>query len=144
MTGLQQRLVYILVAINVVVHIGDMPLWIPAISLVFVLWRWLADVYRLWCPGRWGAAFLGALGTGAVYIEFNRLIGDPASTAILLIMVSLKTLEIRSYRDLMAVTYLCLLLLMAKLLSSQSMAMTVFMFADLTAILALMHLYHVP
>lgn len=144
MTGLQQRLVYILVAINVAMHIGDLPHWIPTLGIIFVLWRWLADVLNLWCPGRAGTAVIGALVSGGIYLEFNRLIGDPASTAILLLMISLKTLEVRFYRDIMAVTYLCLLLLMSKLLNSQSMSMAIFMFVDLTLILALMHLYHMP
>ncbi len=144
MTGLQQRLVYLLVAINVAIQIGDLPIWIPTLGITFVLWRWLADVYRVWCPGRWGAAVIGAIASGGVYLEFNTLIGDPASTALLVLMISLKALEIRSYRDLMTVTNLSLLLLMSKLLNSQSMTMAVFMFVDLTAILALMHLYHMP
>lgn len=144
MTGWQRRLVFILVAANVAVHYGDVPAWIPSLALLFVGWRWLADIYRIPCPGRWGAAIFAAAATFGVWAEFARLIGDPASTALLVIMVALKTFEIRGYRDLMIVTYLCLLLLMAKLLSSQTLLITAFMFVDVISVLALMHLYHLP
>ncbi|MGE0763173.1 MAG: DUF3488 and DUF4129 domain-containing transglutaminase family protein [Bdellovibrionales bacterium] len=145
MNGWQRRLVFILIMANVVVHYGDMPSWIPTLGLLFVGWRWVADLYhRIPCPGRVGAAIFAVVATVGVWAEFSRLIGDPASTALLIIMVALKTFEIRGYRDLMIVTYLCLLLLMAKLLSSQTLGITIFMFADVTTILALMHLYHLP
>jgi protein-glutamine gamma-glutamyltransferase len=144
MSGLQQRLVYALVIVNVAVHFGDLPSWIPTLGVLFVSWRWAADLVRIPCPGRIGAAVIALLCGVGVWVEFGRFIGDPASTGLLLIMVALKTLEIRGYRDLMIVTYLCLLLLMSKLLSSQSISMMGFLFVDLIAVLALMHLYHVP
>lgn len=144
MSAFHLRLVYILVAVNVLAHIGDLPIWIIGYAMVFIIWRWLHDVTSIYCPGRWGAAFFGVVGSVGIWFQFNKLIGDPASSALLVVMIALKTLEVRAYRDLMSVTYLCLLLLMAKLLNSQSLTMTLFLFADVTAILALMYLYHQP
>jgi len=146
MNGLHLRLVYLLVMVNVAVHItdDDLPLWIPTLGLVFVAWRWIADFVKIPCPGRWGAAGFAFVCSLGIWAEFGRLIGDPAATALLVVMVALKTFEIRGYRDLMIVTYLCLLLLMSKLLSSQSIGMTIFLVVDTVAVLALMHLYHVP
>lgn len=144
MTGLQQRLIYLLVLVNVGIHFGELPSWIPSLGMVFVLWRWVADLVPIPCPGRYWAAILAAICAFAIWAEFGKVIGDPASTALLITMVALKSFEIRGYRDLMIITYLCLLLLMAKLLNLQSIGMTVFMFVDVIAILALMHLYHTP
>jgi protein-glutamine gamma-glutamyltransferase len=144
MSGIQQRLVYALVIVNVCVHFGDLPTWIPTIGVLFVCWRWAADLVRIPCPGRLGAAIFAAFCGAGIWAEFGRIIGDPASTALLVTMIALKALEIRGYRDLMIVTYMCLLLLMSKLLASQSIAMMIFMFMDLVAVLALMHLYHIP
>lgn len=146
MNGLHLRLVYLLVMVNVAVHVtdDDLPKWITLIGLVFVSWRWIADFVKIPVPGRWGAAGFAVVCSVGIWAEFGRLIGDPAATALLIVMVALKTFEIRGYRDLMIVTYLCLLLLMSKLLENQSIAITVFLVADTVAVLALMHLYHVP
>jgi hypothetical protein len=144
--GLHLRLVYLLVIVNVAVHFDDQDLtnWIPLLGLVFVGWRWIGDHVRIPVPGRWIAALFASVASVGIWAEFGNLIGDPASTALLCVMVSLKTFEIRGYRDLMIVTYLCLLLLMSKLLNSQSIGMTVFMIVDIIAVISLMHLYHVP
>lgn len=144
MTGIHQRFIYILVGANIALHTGDIPLWVLISSLLFVVWRWLIDLLRLSQPGQ---LVLGIFVVGSIlglWFEFNQLIGDQVSICMLIIMVALKAFSIRGYRDVMAVTYLCLFLLMAKLLSSQSMTMTVILFIDVFAILSLMHLYHVP
>jgi len=144
MNSFRQRLLYALVLLNIVPHFTNLPKWIPTIAILFVCWRWLGDLIRIPVPGRWGAAFLALLGTGAVYGEFGRLMGDEASTSLLILMVSLKVFEIRKYRDVMFVTVLCFLILMSLLLSEASVWASGFLFVDVALILSLMHYYHLP
>jgi hypothetical protein len=94
MSGLQRQLLFVLIAVNIGVHFGNLPFWIPAIGVLFVVWRWLADFYHIPCPGRIAAFFLACVGSVGVWFEHGTVIGDPASTSLLVLMVSLKVFEI--------------------------------------------------
>lgn len=144
MKNWQQRLLYMLVTLNIAVQLGDVSTWVIAACLLLVCWRWLADLLRLSVPSKWVSALFSVLGAIGIYLDGGGSWSLPSASSLLLLLVSAKTMEIRGYRDIMMVTYLCLLLLMTKLLQSQNVMMTAFMFFDVFAILALLQLYHLP
>ncbi len=144
MTSFHQRLVYGLVLLNTIPHFGDLPTWVPLTALIFVGWRWVADIISIPVPNRWVSAIFAIVCSAGVWGEYGRIIGDEASASLLLLMVALKVFEIRGYRDVMFVTYLTLLLLMTKLLSSQTLGTSIFMVVDVILILSVMQLFHMP
>lgn len=138
------KFVYFLVGLNLIPHLFDMPVWVTGASFTFLAWRVATDFTRVPSPGKWGTIVIAVVFTLLIVNHYGTFIGDEASTATLLIMVSLKTFEMRGYRDLMVLTYLCYFLLMTKLIVSQSIGMTVFMVMDILLITAFMMMYHSP
>jgi transglutaminase-like putative cysteine protease len=139
----QNRIIlYLLVAINIIPHVLDVPQWVITIALAILAWKLLGERFELPKIHRLWVYALGFLCSVGVYIQYGVLWGDQASGALLVLLVAVKLLEIRGYRDIMVVTYLCFMILMTKLLADQSITTTIFMFVDMIALLALMISYH--
>ena len=134
---------YVLVAINVLPHAEDLPLWVIAFSLGFVVWSFAADRSALPRPNRWISGLFGLLCAWGVWNQFGVIWGDPASTALLVLLVGVKLFELDTYRDVMVTTYLLFFILMSKMLTSQTIAMSIFMFCDVVVLVSLMASYHV-
>lgn len=138
------RFVYFLVALNILPHSVELPHWVIFTGLLFVLWKYATDHFKLPVPNRWVVHGIGALVGLGVFLEYGTIMGDEASASVLVIAVSLKLFEVKRYRDIMIVTILCYFLLMSKLISSQSIPMTIFMLIDLVLITSLLALHHSP
>lgn len=136
--------VYGLVAFNILPHLSDLPLWIGLASFALLGWKIIVDRNFLPTPPKWLVMGLAVGLTLLIVNQFGSITGGEASAATLLIMASLKTFEMRGYRDIMVLTYLCYFLLMSKLIESQSLSMMIFMAVDVTLITALMMMYHSP
>ncbi|MCB0411568.1 MAG: DUF3488 domain-containing protein, partial [Bdellovibrionales bacterium] len=119
--------VYGIVAFNILPHIADLPFWIIASCFAILGWRILADFKFIKAPSSKVIIVIAAAFTVLIIQRFGSFMGGEASAATLLVMATLKTFEIRSYRDMMILTYLCFFLLMSKLIASQSLAMFVYM-----------------
>lgn len=134
---------YLLVAINILPHAEELPLWVVALSLGFLCWNFISDHYPVPRPNRWVSAALAMLSAWAVWAQFGVVWGDPASTALLVLLVGIKLFELNTYRDVMVATYLIFFVLMSKMLASQTIGMSIFMFCDVVALLSLMTSYHI-
>lgn len=136
------RFLYFLVLFNFLPHVFDLPPWVMILSVTFVMWKMLADRGHLFVPGRWISLILAGFSGLGVFAQYGNLFGGEASTALLLLMTSIKLFEMKSYRDVMVVTYLCYFLLMSKLLMSQSISVTVFMVVDIVFITTVLAYHH--
>ncbi|NQZ00891.1 MAG: DUF3488 domain-containing transglutaminase family protein [Bdellovibrionales bacterium] len=139
-----RRFVYFLVGLNILPHWVELPDWVIGFGLTFVLWKYASEHFNIPVPGKYSVHVLGFLSALGVYNEYGTVLGDEASASVLVLTVSLKLFEVKKYRDIMVVTILCYFLLMSKLISSQSLAMTIFMIVDLVLITSLMALHHSP
>ncbi len=140
-----RRFLYALVAFNVLPHIANVPSWVSIAAFSLIAWRWLLDIYpKVPEPNKWVLWSLGAVLTVFVWNHFGVVWGEEAATGLLLIFAGLKLFELRTYRDLMIVTYMCFFLLMTKLLDSQSLLMTVYLFVDVILITTLLAHHHSP
>lgn len=138
------RFVYFLVALNILPHAVELPGWVITAGLTFVFWKYTSDHFNIPTPNKWVIHGLGILSALGVFAEYGTIVGDEASASVLVVAVSLKLFEVKKYRDIMIVTILCYFLLMSKLISSQSIMMTVFMLVDLVLITSLLALHHSP
>lgn len=144
-TFANRRFLYALVAFNMLPHIANVPSWVSIATFSLIIWRWLVDVYpKVLHPNKWTIWGIGAVFVFLVWNHFGVVWGEQAATALLLLFAGLKLFEIRSYRDLMIVTYMCFFLLMTKLLDSQSLVMTVYLFVDVILITTLLAYHHSP
>lgn len=132
-----------LVSINVVPHFSEMKGWVIAIVISVIFWRLAAEFERIQLPGRifrWVIYFSGFIG---VVLSYGTVLGQEAGVAILVLASGLKLLETVDYRDFMIVLILCFVLLMAKLLETQTATMTFFMLADVFVIFFMMYKLHI-
>ena len=130
-------------AVALIPHIFRLPVWITVWCLVCWAWTILSATGRLPWPGallRHGLAisgFIGALATSG--FRFDRDVG----TAILVIMVGLKPLETRTYRDSMMAIFLTYFLIITNLLYSNALIMLLYMLsAVLLTTAVLVHINH--
>ena len=138
------KFVYFLVALNILPHSVELPQWVIVAGLTFVLWKYASEHFNIPTPNKWMIHGLGLLMGFGVFAEYGTIMGDEASASVLVMAVSLKLFEVKKYRDIMIVTILCYFLLMSKLISSQTIAMTIFMLVDLVLITSLLALHHSP
>jgi len=112
-----------------------LPLWCSGASLAVLLWRaglaWRAGPL----PGRWTMGLLLVFAVGATLYGFGSLIGREAGTAFLVLLLALKTLELRTARDAMVVFFLGFFTLLSNFFYSQSLLTAVMMLIGLWGLL---------
>jgi transglutaminase-like putative cysteine protease len=137
-----QLLVVFIVAFNLAPHVTTMPLWVSLTCAVCIIWKAIYLTRGFQLPKRWILAVATGLGALGVFMSFSTLLGQEAASALLVVMASLKLLETNRYRDAMLVTFTSYFLLMAHLLTSQSLATTVYLLFDVLLISTLMFQIH--
>ncbi|MDF9393632.1 MULTISPECIES: transglutaminase TgpA family protein [Methylococcus] len=112
-------------ALGVTPHAADLPPAIPGFVWLACGWR-LAALYRKApMPSRISLFLLTVAGAGLVYLHFHKFYGREGGTALFLVGLGLKLLEMRSLRDLYLVVYLALFVAVTEYLFSQSIAIAV-------------------
>jgi transglutaminase-like putative cysteine protease len=98
-------------------HWSRLPVWMPVLLCTCVAWRFAARILRWPLPGAWTMRLTTIFALGAVLLEFRTINGLVPGTALLVVMVSLKFLEIRSQRDHIMLTVIAYFLVFAGLLA---------------------------
>ena len=115
-------------------QLGHLPLW--AAGVIGLLWCWRAwiTLRNLPLPGHVAMLPLLALAAGAVWLQYRTLLGREAGVTFLLLLLSLKLLELRATRDVFVVVFLCFFILLTQFLHSQALPVAAL---TLAAVLAL-------
>jgi transglutaminase-like putative cysteine protease len=123
-------------------HLPRLPIWIAGTAAMLLAWRAWAAWQRLPLPNKWLLYVLAIGGVASVWMINRTIFGRDAGVTLLVLLVSLKLMEMRSVRDVVVVTFLCYFLALTNFFYSQSMQTAVLMFATallLTAALASVH-----
>ena len=115
-------LLLILACLSIVLlHFSAVAWWISTASISLMLWRsWITFTgHRL--PPRWLLLPLAIALMGLVFTQFRTFLGREAGIAMLIILLSLKMLEMHAKRDLFVVVFLGLFLLTTSFFYSQSL-----------------------
>jgi transglutaminase-like putative cysteine protease len=125
-------------------HLFHLPLWVAGMAGVVLAWRaWLA-----WgqapLPGR--AAVMGLLGLAAVltFTAEKTLVSKDAGVTLLVVLMALKTLELRARRDALVVFFLGFFLVLTTFLYSQSIFTAVGTGLSVWGWLTALTLAHIP
>lgn len=137
-----QLLLLLVVSFNVIPHTFELPPWVTAVSITFLLWTALHLFKNVKLPPSWLRATLALAGAGGVFFQWQTIIGQEPATALLVYLASLKMLEATRYRDAMLIIFTSYFLLMAHLLVSQSLPSTLYMGLDVLLITGLMFQLH--
>ncbi len=133
-----------LIAWIVAPHLGHLPLWCGLLTTAVLAWRaWLA-LGNGALPSRWqvGAVLLVAVGLTA-WTE-RTLLGKEAGVTLLVVLMALKTLELRARRDAMVVFFLGFFLVLTHCLYSQSLLTALSMLVSTWGLLTALVLANMP
>ena len=121
-----------------------LPLWCSAGAGAVLLWRgWLALGARP-LPRRLLLALLLALTLAATYATHGTLLGRDAGVTLLVVLLALKTLELRARRDAFVVFFLGFFCMLSNFFYSQSLLTAVNMVLGLLGLLTALVNAHMP
>ena len=133
-----------LIGWTILPHLAHLPLWVSGLSAVVLGWRaWLA-----WrqapLPGR--MAVLGLLGLAAVltFTAEKTLVSKDAGVTLLVVLMGLKTLELRARRDALVVFFLGFFLVLTTFLYSQTLLTALGTAISVWGWLTALTLAHIP
>lgn len=123
-------------------HAGHLPLWISALCAALLSWR----AYLAWSgnplPKRWLLLAITFASVGGILIEFHTLFGREVGVTLLILLTTLKFMELRSPRDATVLVYLACFIIITNFFYSQSIPTALYMLATLLVIVATwVHLY---
>ena len=134
---MNQQLVYgILLSILMVIapHADHLPLWISVLCAALLLWRaWLSYSGRP-VPKRWLLLLVTFAGTVGVIFNYHTLFGREAGVALLVMLATLKLMELRNARDAMVLIYLSCFIIITNFFYSQSIPTALYLLATLIVI----------
>ncbi len=143
-TVLDQRAMTWLLAglgLTILPHGLNLPIWISALALVIGIWRWLAAQRNWPLPNSSLKLLLTLALVVAVFANYGTLVGRDSGTALLVIMMGLKLIELRQRRDVMVLMFLAYFLLITHFIFSQTIPMAVYVMSCVWLLLSLhMHL----
>ena len=84
----------------------NLPLWCSVLAACVLLWRGYLAINNQPLPGRWWLLGLLAITVGATLVTHRTLLGKEAGVTLLVVLLTLKTLELRARRDAFVVFFL--------------------------------------
>lgn len=125
-------------------HAGHLPWWCSAMAAGMLAWRgWLAFTLRP-LPGRWWLLAALVLTVGATWATHRTLLGRDAGVTLIVVLLALKTLELRARRDAFVVFFLGFFTMLTNFFYSQSLPTAAAMLLGLMGLLTALVNSHMP
>ena len=137
---------FLLVVIGWIVlpQIEHLPLWCSGMTGLVLLWRgWIALKGKS-LPSRWWLLPLLLLAAGATFYSHRTLMGRDAGVTFIVVLLALKTLEMRARRDAFVVFFLGFFALLSNFFFSQSLLTAMAMVLGLLGLLTALVNQHMP
>lgn len=113
-------------------HLSHLPIWVPALVVVCVGWRFMVYLGRWSYPKSWVKTLLVLLMTVAVLSSYRAGAGISVTVTLLVVGFALKALEMNQRRDALVVLYVAYLVASTAFLFSQTILMALYIFLALT------------
>ncbi|WP_296447524.1 DUF3488 and transglutaminase-like domain-containing protein [Rhodoferax sp. UBA5149] len=134
----------LVIAWVVMPQVGYLPLWCSLLAAGVLLWRgWLAVTVRP-LPSRWWLLGLLVLTMAATWFTHKTLLGRDAGITLIVVLLALKTLELRAKRDAFVVFFLSFFTLLTNFFFSQSLLTAAAMLIALLGLLTALVNAHMP
>jgi transglutaminase-like putative cysteine protease len=136
--ALQRNIPWLLLVLAwiIVPHVEHLPPWITLLCVALGGWRWVAARRGLPLPNKWLLLALALTAGAGVLLTYRTITGRDAGVALLIVMLSLKLMEMRSVRDGIVMIFLGYFLIVTNFLYSQSILMGGYMLVAVLAITA--------
>lgn len=125
-------------------HLLHLPAWCGVMTAVLLLWRARLALQGGALPRRWVVSALLVLAGGLTLWTERTLLGKEAGVTMLVVLMALKTLELRARRDALVVFFLGFFLVLTHFLYSQSLATGVWLLVAVWGLLTALVLAHMP
>lgn len=123
-------------------HAAHLPLWVSALCAALLGWRAYLTYSGNPLPQRWLLTAITLASAGGILVEFRTLFGREVGVTLLVLLTTLKFMELRSARDAMVLVYLACFIVITNFFYSQSIPTALYMLATLLVIVATwVHLY---
>lgn len=123
------------ISLIVVPHFAHLPSWAVAFSAFVLLWRgWIALRAQI-LPNRWILLLLLVGCIAGTFWSFRTIAGRDAGVTLALMLLALKTLELRARRDAMVIFFLGFFAVLTHFLFSQSLLTALMMIAAVIGLL---------
>jgi transglutaminase-like putative cysteine protease len=134
----------IVIGWTILPHLLHLPVWCSLMAGVVLAWRarlaWTAGTL----PSRWLVSLILAVATALTLWGENALLGKEAGVTMLVVLLTLKTLELRARRDALVVFFLGFFLVLTHFLYSQSLGTGLWMLLAVWGLLTALVLSHMP
>lgn len=136
--ALQRNITWLILTLIWVIapHVSHLPVWVTVLCAGLAGWRWVAARRNSPLPNKWLLlALAGAAGFG-VLSTYGTITGRDAGVALLIVMLSLKLLEMHTVRDGVVMIFLGYFLVITNFLYSQTILMGAYLLIAVLAITA--------
>ena len=136
---MSKPLIYGLIACILLVsapHTDHLPLWVSAICAMLLAWRGYLTWSNYQLPARWLLLVITAACVFGIANNFHSLLGREVGVTLLILLATLKLLELRSVRDATVLIYLSCFIIITNFFYSQSIPTALFMLLSLLVIMA--------
>jgi transglutaminase-like putative cysteine protease len=125
-------------------QVGRLPVWCSAMAAAILLWRGAIALRSQSLPSRWWLAVLLLVAMGGTYFTYRTLLGRDAGVTFIVVLLALKTLELRAQRDAFVVFFLGFFTLLSNFFFSQSLLLAMSMLVGLMGLLTALVNSHMP
>jgi protein-glutamine gamma-glutamyltransferase len=132
------------IAWTVLPHASHLPLWCTLLTLVVLLWRVRLALNNAALPSRWVLVAVLLLAAALTFWSYRTLLGKEPGVTLAVVLMALKTLELRARRDAFVVFFLGFFLILTHFLYSQSLLVAAAMLISVWGLLTALVLAHMP
>lgn len=132
------------IALILLPQVGNLPAWCVALALAVLLWRGALAFKSRPLPGLAWRIGLLALALVGTWLSHKSLIGKEAGVTLLVVLLALKTLELRARRDAFVVFFLGFFVMLTNFFWSQSLLTAACMLMALLGLLTALVNAHMP
>jgi len=129
---------------TVLPHLSHLPWWCGALTGLVLVWRAHLALASLRLPGRAPVIVLLVMSLSLTFWSEQTVFGKEAGVTMLVVLMSLKTLELRARRDALVVFFLGFFLVLTHFLYSQSLLTALAMLLSVWGLLTALVLAHMP
>ena len=125
-------------------QVANLPWWCSSSAALVLLWRGRLALRSAPLPTRGWLAVLLLLACDATYVQYGSLLGRDAGVAFVVVLLSLKTLEMHARRDTFVLFFLGFFTLLSNFFFSQSLPVAAAMLIGMLGLLTALVLSHMP
>ena len=125
-------------------HLAHLAWWCTLLATLVLMWRARLALDNAPLPGRWTVLVVLMLSAVFTLLTERTLLGKEAGVTMLVLLMVLKTLELRARRDALVVFFLGFFLVLTNFLYSQSIAVAAAMLVSVWGLLTALVLAHMP